>query len=92
MKRFTRCSLRRPPGWTFGERVGPPGLFEALTSLLLADVLQSGVSGDAAEGDDVSHSVAADTVAAVHTARHFTRGEEARDRLLFGSIFTPPIV
>ena len=72
-------------------------LFEA-TSLLLADVLQSGVSGDAAEGDDVSHSVAADTVAAVHTARHFTRGE-AGDRLLFGvrtsacgSIFTPPIV
>ena len=38
-------------------------------------------AGDAAERDDVSLSIAAETVAAVDAASDFTRSEEARDNL-----------
>ena len=59
----------------------PEGLLLGLSSVKLLGEDVGLFAGDAAERDDVSLSIAAETVAAVDAASDFTRSEEARDNL-----------
>ena len=55
----------------------PEGLLLGLSSVKLLGEDVGLFAGDAAERDDVSLSIAAETVAAVDAASDFTRSEEA---------------
>ena len=79
MRRFASAETERSaPALQTNE---PEGLLLGLSSVKLLGEDVGLFAGDAAERDDVSLSIAAETVAAVDAASDFTRSEEARDNL-----------